>query len=123
VQLAGCLARQLAQLVAIGDMRKSSKNQIRTHCEILLRKKLAPAGTKQTPAAQKGCPVQQGFPNYNSQGLDARVERKVQNPDALSQNLEKALRRISDTDCSLGDYPFCIPVPAVIKTAHRDING
>src|SRR5690348_15752879 len=31
VQLPGCLARQLAELVAIGDVRKCTKNQIRTH--------------------------------------------------------------------------------------------
>jgi hypothetical protein len=54
-------------------------------------------------------------PNYNSQGLDARVERTVQNSGAHSQIVEQALRRISDTDYSLGNYPFCIPVPAVIK--------
>src|SRR5579863_8540959 len=37
VQLPGSLARQLAELVAIGDMRKCTKNQIRTHKENLLR--------------------------------------------------------------------------------------
>ncbi len=31
VQLTGSLARQLAELVAIGDVRKCTKNQIRTH--------------------------------------------------------------------------------------------
>ncbi len=54
VQLAGCLARQLTKLVAIGDMRKCSKNKIGTHHEFLLQKNLCPAGTQRAPAAQQG---------------------------------------------------------------------
>jgi len=37
VQLPGSLARQLAELVAIGDVRKCTKNQIRTHKVNLLQ--------------------------------------------------------------------------------------
>ena len=36
VQLAGCFTRQLAELVAIGHVRECPKNQIGTHCSILL---------------------------------------------------------------------------------------
>ena len=38
VQLPGSLARQLAELVAIGDVRKCTKNQIRTHKVNLLQR-------------------------------------------------------------------------------------
>jgi len=54
VQLAGCLAGQLTQLVAIGDMRKCPKNQIGTHHEFLLQKNLCLAGIQLAPAAQQG---------------------------------------------------------------------
>jgi hypothetical protein len=113
VQLTGCLASQLAQLVAIGDMRESSKNQIRTHCNSP-SKKLAPAGTNPLAGGAAGAPTHMRLaPNFQSQSLDAQNERTVQNPDALSQIVEQALCRISDTGSSLGNYPSCIPIPAV----------
>jgi hypothetical protein len=56
-----------------------------------------------------------GCPKNNSQGLDARNERTVQNPDALSQIMEQASCNISATDCRIGSHPSHIPIPAAIN--------
>jgi hypothetical protein len=55
MQLAGCLARQLAELVTIGHMRKCPKYQIRTHfANLLLREPARPELLGAVGAAGKG---------------------------------------------------------------------
>jgi hypothetical protein len=104
-------------------MRKSSKNQIRTHCNSPSRKSWLQPAQNSHQRRRRGVQYSKYYPQFSHPKLlDAQAERIVQNPYAHSQIVEQALRRISDTDYSLGNYPFCIPVPAVIKTAHRGIK-
>ncbi len=45
MELTGCFACQLTELVAIGHMRECPKYQIRTHCKFLLQISACPPGT------------------------------------------------------------------------------
>jgi len=56
-------------------------------------------------------------PSFHSQGLDARSERTVQNPDAPSHIMKQASSQIPDGHCRLGNHPTDFPVPAVCKNA------
>jgi len=121
VQLAGCLARQLTKLVAIGDMRKCSKKD-RNASRVPPSKKSLPGRNSTCAGGAAGKPAQRGPPqNYHSRLLDARSMRRVQNHDALSHNVKQASCSIWDTDFRLGDHPPCIPVPA--NSNHRIIKG
>jgi len=122
VQLPGCLAGQLTQLVAIGHMRECPKYQIRTHHEFLLPVLAARRGLPDAVGAA-GKPIQSsGYPNSRFQGLDARAERQVQN-FARFRMLWKRPHTVSEIQipASVHHVP-CIPVPLEIKT-RRGING
>jgi hypothetical protein len=70
-------------------------------------KKLASAETTLTPEMPQGSQRKAGYPKFSTpKGIDARVARTVQNPDALSQIMEQAFSRISDTVCRLGNHPL-----------------
>jgi len=65
VEHAGCLARQLAQLVAVGHMRECPENQIRTHYEFLLEE--FTAGRKnRSPSKQVGSQRSARLPTLSS---------------------------------------------------------
>jgi hypothetical protein len=110
VQLASCLARQLTQLVAIGDMRKSSKNQIRTHCEILLQKNGSDGRNRNASGATGDSRTARVSPNYHSQGLDAQIARTVQHSDALrrlrSRHYAESVIQIAAMGTIHSAFPF-----------------
>jgi len=91
VQLAGCLASQLTQLVTVGDVRKCSKNKIGTHSEFLLQHNLCQPELYRRRQCGKGSLRLADRPKvYHSRTLDARSGRRVHNHGALSHNVEQA---------------------------------
>jgi hypothetical protein len=100
VQLPGSLAGQLAELVTIGDMRKCSKNQIRTH-----KVNLLPSLSAGTPRRRRYgywleiesncCPKQPVLP------LDARIGHRVQ------KLLPKSSVRRVQAACPVSDRSDC----------------
>ena len=100
VELAGCLARQLAELVAILNLRKRFKNKIGTHC-------VSPSISIACPEAPVlghppggGQPIQtRTTPNCCFHLLDAHPEPKV-------QKLLGPLHAMKWTPCHIG-YTVC----------------
>jgi hypothetical protein len=62
VQLTGCLASQLTELVAIGHMRECPKNQIGTHCHCLLLIEPARLVPLDAAGAARGANSIEGYP-------------------------------------------------------------
>jgi hypothetical protein len=79
VQLTSCFAGQLTELVAIGHMRECPKNQIRTHCHILLHQLPARLATLNVAGAARESRMNQGLPQISTfKPLDAQHSRLVQ---------------------------------------------
>ena len=79
VQLASRLARQLAELVAIGHVRKCPKNQIRTHYLHFSFKKWLPGRNYLSPPVQLATTANPVADCFNPVVIDARNAGPVQN--------------------------------------------
>jgi hypothetical protein len=73
MELTGCFACQLTELVAIGHMRECPKYQIRTHCKFLLQISACPPGTSWLRWCSRGVTQIGGAPPFHSHLLDAHL--------------------------------------------------
>lgn len=123
VKLTGCFACQLTELVAIGHMRKCPKNQIRTHCRILLQEVACPPGTSWPRRCSPGALVNPSPLTFPLSSLDAQYRRPVQNLDAQLQVMKYAIRISGPSRCRLcTPRARAFPFPNTNDT-HRTLRG
>ncbi len=108
VKLTRCLACQLAELVAIGHVRKCPKNKIRTHAYLLLFEKLAAGEPQNRPSMQRGSQYSsRATPNCNFQFLDAFRPHRAQIFQATSHVVKWRPGHIGRAGCGRKRYPDC----------------
>jgi hypothetical protein len=120
VQLAGCLARQLTQLVAIGHMRKCPKNQIGTHYEFLLQK-IGPARNSIGAGGAAGEPMRHGLPHLPLPRFRRTKWAHSSKSWRIFAHDGTGIKQYQRYGLPPWEPSACISIPAEIKT-HRSIN-